>query len=252
MVITVSGYKNPPSTEPSETFTFQLINIVSSTEYLINVYSTSVTIATTTAATILVSSISHESADALAVTTFLLSFQSVHSIPIGGIVKITYPEQIGIDQNTFGCTVNIATSPSCTYDTATRTITVSNAFTNTLAAGGSVEITLNGMINSEFAAATASFSIETFTSGSTYKIDKIASGLTLTNNCNYPCKTCSLSAPSECSSCIQTGVLTKLQGTQCLETCSPGYIEETPGLCISCDTNCEECAGTKTSCTKCV
>lgn len=175
---------------------------------LINAYTSllDVTITTDTAATIATASVSNENKDASKSTTMYLNFRTVHQIPISGTIVITYPSQVSpfdASVSVVTCSLNIATSPTCTHNQAQRTITITNIVTTTaLVAGSAVEITLNEMKNPSTATATDSFIISTYeVSGSdNYIIDTVSTGLTLTVNCNYPCKSCSATDSSECTS----------------------------------------------------
>ena len=105
----------------------------------------------------------------------------------------------------FACNANIGTA-TCTLDTATRTIMVRDAFSNDFSSAGSITISLFGLKNSAFAAATDSFTVLTQTTsgiGTTaYLIDQATSGLTVVNTCDYPCKTCDATVKSTCLSCF--------------------------------------------------
>ena len=67
-------------------------------------------------------------------------------------------------------------------------------------------MTINGMINSLTAVETQNFKIETFTGDPNgtnfYKIDKFEDGMTVVNNCDYPCKTCDDVQKDVCLECF--------------------------------------------------
>jgi hypothetical protein len=187
----ISDFKNPSSTKPTSALTFQAQDSAGS---LINVYTSllDVTITTDTAASITISSVSNENKDASKSTTMYLNFTTVHQIPISGTIVITYPSQISPFDSSVSvvtCSLNIASSPTCTHNQAQRTITISNIVTTTaLVAGSAVEITFNEMKNPSTATPTDSFIVSTYevSGGNNYIIDTVTTGLTLTVNCNYP------------------------------------------------------------------
>lgn len=235
----IANFVNPSSTKPSDALTFQAQD---TTGALINAYTsaTPVKITTTTSATITTASVSNENQLASQSTTINLKFTTIHELPLNGIIIITYPTEISPFDNTvttLTCSLNIATSPTCTHNAASRTITISNIITTTaLAASTAVEVTVNEMKNPSTATATGTFTIATYevSSGTNYIIDQVTSGLTITVDCNYPCKTCSASNKSECSACLpdasgntlllQTTTSGGVSTTSCVSTCNEDYV----------------------------
>lgn len=200
----ISNFTNPSSTKPSSALTFQAQNSAGS---LINDYTSAltVTVTTDTAATITTASVSNENKLASQSTTMYLNFTTIHQIPVNGIIIITYPSTVSpfvSSVTAITCSLNIATSPLCTHHVSNRTIVISNILTTTLlAAGTKIEITLNEMKNPSTATATASFQIATYeVSGSNYIIDRVTTGLTISVTCDYPCRACSATNTSTCTS----------------------------------------------------
>ena len=102
--------------------------------------------------------------------------------------------------------VSIAVSPTCSHNSATRTITISNIVPTTkIVAGTAVQITLANMKNPSTSTSSSSFTVSTYevNSGNNYILDTVTTGLTLKSNCNYPCKECSSSTPSVCTSWLK-------------------------------------------------
>lgn len=118
----------------------------------------------------------------------------------------------------------------------------------TINAGTFITITVNGIQNSQYAAATDSFGIMTLTSDG-YSIDQKDTGLTVTNNCDYPCKTCSGST-STCTSCDLASTYKLFYNNQCLKSCLTGYYGANY-QCLPCDSNCRDCSGGANQCTYC-
>lgn len=235
----ITNFINPTSTKPTSALTFQAQD---STGSLINdsPSSLSVSVTTDTAASVATASVSNENKDASQSTALYLNITTVHQIPLNGAIIITYPVEVApFDSSVTAitCSLNIASSPTCTHNSATRTITISNIVTTTpLVAGSQVEITLNEMKNPSTASSTNSFRIITYevSSGVFYAIDSVTSGLTIASNCNYPCKTCSGTNSSDCLSCLndatgttlllQTSTTSGVSTTTCVSTCDTDYV----------------------------
>ena len=198
----ISTFINPPSTKESDAFNFEAQD---SDGFLINSYTSAlpVTFSTTTPTTITTASVSNDNKNAYKSATFSLNFTTVNEIPVDGVIVITYPaevEPIDPSVTTLTCSVNIATSPTCTHDEINRKITISNVVAgSTLAKATAIQIELNEMRNPEFSSTTSSFIIITYevVSSVQYAIDRVNSGLTLTVNCDFPCLTCSSSDKSQ-------------------------------------------------------
>lgn len=260
----IANFQNPSSTLPSDALTFQAQD---STGALINAYTsaTAVRVTTTTPATITTASVSNENQLASQSTTMNVHFTTVHILPLNGIIIITYPTEVSPFDSTVTtvtCSLNIATSPTCTHNAAGRTITISNIITTTaLAAGTAVEVTLNEMKNPSTATATSTFTIATYevSGGSNYIIDQVTSGLTITVDCNYPCRSCSADK-SECTACLpdssgntlllQTTTTGSVTSTTCVSSCNADYVNIN-SVCQPCLANCGACLATnRSSCTK--
>ena len=183
--LSVSNFTNPSSTKPSEGFVFEAQD---SNNFTINTYTSAVTVtfSTDTPATIVTASAANDNREALQSATFTLAFTTVNEIPVNGTVLITYPSEVSpVDSSVsvVACSMNVASSPTCTHDSANRSINITNVVTTSnLVAGTNVTVELNEMKNQQNATATGSFTIETFevVSGVSYAIDRVNSGVTLT------------------------------------------------------------------------
>ena len=81
--------------------------------------------------------------------------------------------------------------------------------------------------------------------------------------CNFPCKTCSNSAPDNCFSCYPKNSLVyeignqyylfynSISGNECVDLCPTHSYQNTATSCSACDSNCRECQGAANNCTKC-
>ena len=70
--------------------------------------------------------------------------------------------------------------------------------------GDKIEVSIEGLRTPMTSAPTDSFSIATYNyvDGTFYfYIDKVESGLIISNKCNYPCKDCPDGEPDTCLSC---------------------------------------------------
>lgn len=213
----IAGFKNPSSTKPTNALTFQAQD---STGALINTYTSAlvVRVTTDTAATITTASVNNENKLASQRTTIKMTLTTIHEVPLNGVIIIKYPSEIQPFDNsvaTVTCSLNIASSPTCTHVVANRQIVISNIIATTpLAAGTSVEITLNEMKNPATATPTSTFTVGTYET-TDYVIDQVSTGLTIKVDCNYPCRSCNAATPSECLSCLNdaSGNQLKLQTT---------------------------------------
>jgi hypothetical protein len=126
---TIENFKNPSSTEPSAAFYFEAQDSAGS---LINSNTGNSIIQTNTPATITTANVDNELKDALAVTTFQITFTNIHQIPINGVIIITYPSEVSPSDaatSTITCSSNIANSPTWTHDAVNRKVTITNIIT---------------------------------------------------------------------------------------------------------------------------
>eukprot|EP00347_Sterkiella_histriomuscorum_P022324 403330882 len=194
--------------------------------------------------------VTHQSSKPFIQTAYTITFRLENSMPAQARVKIVYPDQITANSTAFACTVSqFGANPQCSIDTAKNLIIIRNATQTTLEAGTTYTITLQGLINSKFAAETDSFQIETQTPDA-YIINYVYQFITVTNECDYPCFTCLSTKVSQCTSCDANSQLSILLNTQCVSSCPKTYYS-TDNQCLLCDKNCAECAGGPKLCTKC-
>lgn len=90
-----------------------------------------------------------------------------------------------------------------------------------------------------------------------YKIDESTNNISFSLNCNLPCKTCSVSNKSSCSSCYSSVLITSSifyhgSSAKCYVNCpDTTYNNNVTLLCTACDSNCLHCYEVPTFCTKC-
>ncbi len=111
---------------------------------------------------------------------------------------------------------------TCEFKTDKSTITITKVTGTQIEAGSSFWVTLYGLVNSKLAAATDTFSFEVKTEkgGQVMYQNK---GLTVTNDCDYPCLTCDPANPSKCLTCETTSEFALFLNGQCLSNCPSNY-----------------------------
>ena len=165
-------------------------------------------------------------------TLITLEIRTEHHLPVNSQLEIGVPRELYLSEETeLACW--ISTWPDsdrpCTFDEETYTFTIPNINKNILRGGIPIEIELKGFLNSEFAAATGSFSILTKTAEG-YMIDAYTGELAIASNCDYPCLQCSHDDSSMCRKC-NTEPNSPDQGTQfhlyfentCISECPSNY-----------------------------
>ena len=181
VVVRIENYTNPSSTAPSSTFTIEFMN---GNNYEINKFMSDITIQTTTPSTISQYSISKDSDSPSQVNTVYINFTTIHSIPINGTILIIYPAQVSVESSSFYVSSNLASDSEAELDASNRRILIKGLFKATASPDGSnLELGINGVRNSEFAASTDSFILRTYTDQNlNFIIDSVETGLTLSNN----------------------------------------------------------------------
>jgi hypothetical protein len=184
----IDGCKNPPTTEPSDQFSFE---ITDSANFTINSWAGDIRVTTTEAAELLNPSMLPNSTVALADINLIFTFTLAHGFPSTGVMYIYYPEGVGYNSSNLECqcidlgSKDFTSTCTCEQQTVSgrNRIIFKNSFSSGLKAGSTVEITLEGLINPEKAEESNSFEILTETSQvNGYQIDKTSAGLTLTSD----------------------------------------------------------------------
>jgi hypothetical protein len=82
-------------------------------------------------------------------------------IPVGAQMLIRYPNQITVNSVFTGCQLsNKYPETQCIFGDGTNTVTITEVTNVVIAPGTMFQVTLYGLINSQFAAATDSFTFE--------------------------------------------------------------------------------------------
>lgn len=180
-----------------------------------------------------------------ATTTVTITFQTVHKIPIGGLlqfefdpINFVFPD----DKSTVTCSTNLASNAICDFKRMSRVI-VRDLFTLTGYEGGqNLTFTIdNCLIDIDRRMVTDSWKITTLTSDE-YAIDRLTNGLSLSFQCNSPCLTCADTNPSYCLSCNPLSTSTILYGSRCYTHCPQGlFLSADANQCLPCDPTCLSC-----------
>eukprot|EP00347_Sterkiella_histriomuscorum_P020795 403336432 len=193
-------------------------------------------------------------------TTIDIYFNPLQDIPSGSQIILTYPSQVGFEQNSLIISSSKSIGKiSYIVDKTTRQITAKEFFTLDVQGGTEVRLTISGFTNSNFSTPTDSFKIDVYTNES-YPITSIQSGLNITAKCNWPCKDCNIvnGGPSTCTACNTKDIASNafiLQESKCVAVCYSGYFFQgtanVTGQCLKCDTNCLTCNSTAKDCSTC-
>lgn len=97
-------------------------------------------------------------------TPFTFTFTLENALPTSAQIEVRYPTQIDLDTSYLACVVSLGGTVTCTADTKSRKILASSVNTYPIAQGTNYTLTVYGLINSKYAAATDSFYIQTMTS----------------------------------------------------------------------------------------
>lgn len=171
-------------------------------------YSNSTTpIKTSVLGTITKASLSQANKQSLVVNPYTISFTTANPIPKAGIIQLSWPPQISLSSN-FTCIVTDAKTHTehCKVDTLNKMILIQDSFNetdNSTGYSGVVTIQLNDVMNPQTNQLGTGFQIRTYADAEMkYGIDLLDNTLLIPRlDCNFPCKSCSLTDPDVCTSC---------------------------------------------------
>jgi len=133
----VSSITNPPSTEPTSSFSNVEMQDTSSGK--LAGFSGTVTVTDTTPATITTSSLSQEVLTLSTATTYTITYTTMNAMASGGSFKVTYPSSVTPGSSITTCNViyNSVTyaMSGCTLDTTNSIISIPTGFTQAVAKG---------------------------------------------------------------------------------------------------------------------
>lgn len=143
-----------------------------------------------------------------------------------------------------------STSLTCTGDYTTSMVSITGAFSTSSTAPDNVTLSVASIVNSATSVTSDSFTLETY-SGTTL-LDSISTFLTVSFNCTSPCKTCSSTDATECTSCQGLSSFPYLFNSTCASACSNGYYSDASYTCQACASPCSACTGAADTCTACI
>ena len=137
-----------------------------------------------------------------------------------------------------------------------------NEINNTIKVSGTFNNSVMGLTISGFRTPTAPPSVLTYSTigsfdSNSHKIDESTTDISFSLNCNLPCRTCSTTNRSSCSSCYTNILVTSSRffhagSSNCYVNCpDTTYNNNSTTLCAPCDSNCLNCNNLPTFCTKC-
>ena len=182
--------------------------------------------------------------------TLQLTFTLSQSTLMPGHLQITIDPYFTAGALT--CSAFVDFTGSCSV-LANDTLRVDGSFNNSV-----MGLTVEGFSAPTTAPSTSTFAAINSFDSSGFKIDENSNTISFALACTLPCKTCSNTNSSVCSSCYNNTAVTSSvyfysAGSQCYTTCpATTYNDNSTLLCAACDSNCQECQGTATFCTRCL
>jgi hypothetical protein len=143
------------------------------------------------------------------------------------------------------------TTLECTVNYEERFINITNAVTYSRGNPGAIRMIFSMLRNPVENIVTESFKIETETSDG-WKLDTIASNVTVNFYCKYPCASCNIDEPDVCLSCYSSADERFFFDAKCYDICPAGFVNTTTNNCTACEAPCATCVDTIDYCLSCV
>ncbi|CAI2372672.1 unnamed protein product [Moneuplotes crassus] len=180
-------------------------------------------------------------------STYTFTFTPTNPVPQNSKLELIYPSTYTIPSSItcMGLTgIPANTILDCTSDhnTASRNLKLLNGFNTTTNVTSEISFQIQGITN-PISDTLTSFEISTYTQND-FAIDTVSDGFVPTLECNYPCKTCSSTNASACTSCFtqaETGSPLLQTGT-CKASCDSGYSSNGGTTCVQCNGICLTCS----------
>jgi len=180
-----------------------------------------------------------------------INFEQNMKIHIGVPWSITIPDKpicrglLGTDQ----------TDLTCTVVRGNNTLIFSDALVQMKLKPDTIKLFINNLTNPKENVVTKSFQLIT-KSYDGYKIDERTTDLAINFYCVFPCKTCNLTNPTQCTSCYWTTTEYKyLYKDQCRQNCPDNMYEiltSARQTCDFCKSPCATCRINATYCETCI
>jgi len=137
----------------------------------------------------------------------------------------------------------------CSLFPPTKVLTITASNGSNLPSSFSVII--SNLVNPAVGSSSQTFTIISYDSNS-YMVQQDISTVVYNNLCTMPCRTCSSSNYSSCTSCYTSpSTYPLLYQTQCLNKCPNGSYQFNSTLCVSCNAECATCSYASSNCTSC-
>lgn len=238
----VNNVKNPPTTQPSASFS---LSTFTSDNFGIDTKASGITVTTTTPGAISTIYITASNRKISASTSYTINYVPINLHPAGTVLTITVPIELTVSSIT--CTSLVPLGLSCL---SSSNIVITSSFATPVSNSENVLITLSGLTNPSYLLTTSTWSIVSKTGD--YLIDSSTS-VTSTFSCTSPCLTCNIS-PSYCTSCLTTSSYPYLYSNTCNINCPDGQVDDTSTsdvVCVACNTICKTCSGEPSICSSC-
>ena len=193
------------------------------------------------------------------VTSYSFIIETSNPIPQGGVVKVSFPPEITIEDTTQACTSPIGFEHTFKCMSTSSQVTIKEGFLSQMFLPGQLGFTLHSVKNPPTTQESGSFSVSTLSES--YLVDQLNSVVTLEASCranwaeissvcyecNPKCQTCS-GTTDNCTSCGGNYPF-KLNST-CVDEC-PSHYFLSENECLECHSSCGNCQGTASNCTSC-
>lgn len=243
--------KNPPSLQRTESFQFQLRT--SDIAYVISSQDAGLSIQNTQVSEITQAEVVASNPTLGADSPYIIQFSPTTPLVKNAIIVLTLPESLNrSDSVPFSCRGVEGSLPpniTCIYDQSSHNITVSTHIERDQNSLQETSFEVTGFRNPDVPRFSQSFQIRTYDQDM-YLSEEIVDGLSFTQNCDYPCRTCGLSRKT-CLSCQIDKIYKFLFNNTCLATCPPGMYADQNFECQPCSSQCKTCKDTATFCTQC-
>ena len=133
--------------------------------------------------------VAHSSRAAYETTLFTFTIKTVHELPPGSFVRVSWPTEIEVDEEAdFQCTISTRLEGlSRTCRPLTSYVLLQDINDDYISSGTTIQIGIFGLKNSKFAQQTSSFTVTTMLDRYT-EVDQASEGLVVENTCDWPCK----------------------------------------------------------------
>ena len=169
-------------------------------------------------------------------------------------IILTLPPEVAFATDTLSCEGLAGTDSAnvtCLEDRENRRINITDAVTYQRGNPGEIRLLLSKLKNPLENVVTSSFKIETYTSDG-WKLDEIATNVTVNFHCNYPCASCSQADEAQCHSCYAAAFENLWHEFGCYGQCPAGRVNTTTNNCTECQAPCATCEGVPDTCTSCL